>query len=104
MTHLHREDFEPHAIRQARERHGVDLTVADLNRIVGLIESGETMLQGYTENGLQRHAVQWNGKLLPVLFSPVFRHIVTVWPNFKLRRNTRWTGEERRKDFERARR
>lgn len=87
MTHVHRTDYQPHAIRRAKERHGLDLTVSDLNRIVGLIEQGKSVLQGYTADKKERHAVPWGGKILPVVYDRAFRHVVTFWPHFKMRKN-----------------
>ena len=57
-----------------------------LNAIVGMIEGGKSLLQGYVEQGLEQHIVVWKGKALPVVFSRVERHIVTVLPGFRMRK------------------
>ena len=87
MTHIRHDgtyDYA-HAIDRAWELHRVELTCADLNAIVGMIEAGKSVLQGTVDSGLQRHIVLWRGKALPVLFCPTRRHIVTVLPHFRMR-------------------
>jgi hypothetical protein len=87
MTHIRHGEATDygHAIDRAWERHRVELTCADLNAMVGMIEAGKSVLQGTVEAGLQRHMVLWKGKALPVLFSPLERHIVTVLKHFRMR-------------------
>ena len=78
---------EPHAITRARERHGVELTIRDLNEITGMIERGESLRQGYLGRGAEQHIVMLRGFVLPVVFLPRDRAVITVLPTFKLRKN-----------------
>jgi hypothetical protein len=76
-----------HAIERAWERYGLELTESDFEDVVAEIKRGHSLLQGTVDRGLERRIVKIKGKMVPVVFAPDVGYIVTVMPNFKMRRS-----------------
>ena len=80
------EDFKAHAIQRAWERWKVELDYFDLNRMVGLIEEGRSLFQGYSTTGVEFHILTYKNVALPLVFHREGQRILTVRPNYRLKK------------------
>lgn len=79
---------EPHAILRARQRYGIELTVADLKTIEADCSKGLSMIMGRWGDGYARHAVLHKETALIVVIGSDGR-VVTILPREAARPMTR---------------
>ncbi len=67
-------------MERAWERHGFDLSTADLIRFREDIESGVAISGGTGRGGAEYWDVVHQGRLVRILYDPERRHVITVLP------------------------
>ncbi|MBX3502814.1 MAG: hypothetical protein KF889_25495 [Alphaproteobacteria bacterium] len=70
---------EPHAITRARQRYGLELTGADLDRITADVAAGKSLHLSTQPDSSQRHAVLVGKTALIAVVAPG-GHVITVLP------------------------
>lgn len=75
---------EPHAITRARQRYGLDLTLADLDAISAKVANGLSLCLARLPEGASRHAVLCGDRALIVVMS-VDGYPITILPRERRR-------------------
>jgi len=78
---LHRKTLQRlHARRRARERYDLELTNADITRIVGAIRHGESVSTKKLTNTRTLHVVKFNEQLMRVIYDNKRHNVCTFLP------------------------
>lgn len=72
---------ELHARQRFRERHGLEVSRADLDRIGALIRSGKSTVVERQSNRVVVHDVEYEGRTRRVVYDRHRKTIVTVLPH-----------------------
>lgn len=71
---------EIHAIKRARDRYGLELTLGDLESIAGQIRGNNGKFVGYGENDTTIWKMKWRKTWMRFVVSKDFYSIVTFLP------------------------
>lgn len=71
---------ELHPIARARERLGVEWSIADLRRVVAMINDGKSLMLNRVDAGNERHALRIDGRDVVVVFNRAKQCVMTVLP------------------------
>ncbi|MFA5152736.1 MAG: hypothetical protein WC554_09270 [Clostridia bacterium] len=78
---LHRKTLQRlHARRRARERYDLELTNADITRIVGAIRHGESVSTKKLTNTRTLHVVNFNEQMMRVIYDNKRHNVCTFLP------------------------
>jgi len=69
-----------HAKRRARERYDMRLNRADLDCIVVLIKSGQSVLMSHKSNRVKEHLVIYNDTIMRVIYDSKRQNVITFLP------------------------
>ena len=69
-----------HAKKRALQRYGVNLPTTAQAAIVKLIQKGQARWLKTQSNRVTHWAVEWEGKILPVVYDKLRKQLVTVLP------------------------
>lgn len=71
---------EPHAIKRARERYGIEFKPRDLARIAEAVQRNEASLIGYANNGMTVWKLKYKDTWMRLVIDKTFYKIVTFLP------------------------
>lgn len=72
-----------HALKRARERHGVDVQRAEQIRLFLAITEGRALLLRRTPDGREEFAMEVQGTALRLIYDPFFAMVITVLPGVR---------------------